>query len=64
MTTDWLTISDIAEATGLKVDTINKYRTRNTLPEPDSKIGRTPVWKRDTIETWNALRSTIEVTNN
>jgi len=64
MQTDWLTISDIAEATGLKVDTINKYRTRNTLPEPDSKIGRTPVWKRETIETWNALRSTIEVTNN
>ena len=61
---NYLTISDIAKLTNLKVDTINKYRTRNTLPEPDSIVGRTPVWKRETIETWNALRSTIEVTNN
>lgn len=61
--TDWLTISDIAELTGLKVDTINKYRTRNTLPEPDNVIGRTPTWKRETIETWHALRPTIERSN-
>ena len=61
--TDWLTISEIAELTGLKVDTINKYRNRNTLPEPDNVIGRTPTWKRETIETWNALRPTIEKSN-
>ena len=60
---DWLTISEIAEVTGLKVDTINKYRTRATLPEPDFVIGRTPVWKRETIESWNALRPTLEKTN-
>lgn len=58
----WLTISDVAQLTNLKVDTINKYRTRNTLPEPDFKIGRTPVWKLDTIETWNQNRKSLEVT--
>ena len=63
MTTDWLTISEIAEVTGLKVDTINKYRSRNTLPDPDSVVGRTPIWKRETIDSWNALRPTIERTN-
>jgi predicted DNA-binding transcriptional regulator AlpA len=46
--------------TGLKTDTIYTYRKRNTLPEPDQYIGRTPVWKKNTIEEWHALRSTIE----
>jgi len=57
---DWLTTTDIATMTGLKSDTIYKYRKRNTLPEPDQYIGRTPVWKRSTIEDWNALRPTLD----
>jgi predicted DNA-binding transcriptional regulator AlpA len=58
--TEWLTNTDIAERTGLKIDTLYKYRKRNTLPEPDKYIGRTPVWKQETIDNWVSDRSTIE----
>jgi predicted DNA-binding transcriptional regulator AlpA len=59
--TDWLTSRDIAEQTGLKLDTIYTYRQRKTLPEPDYTIGRTPLWKQATIDEWNSSRSTIEL---
>jgi hypothetical protein len=41
---DWLTTTDIAQQTGLKIDTIYTYRKRNTLPEPDHMIGNRPLW--------------------
>ena len=53
---DWLTRTDIANLTGLKIDTIDKYQRRNTLPEPEQYIGRTPVWKKQTIDKWIAFR--------
>ena len=53
---DWLTTTDIAQRAGLKIDTIYNYRSRNTLPEPDHLIGRTPVWKQETIDEWIQLR--------
>lgn len=56
---DWLTNTDIAQLTGLKVETLYKYRKRNTLPEPDKYIGRTPVWKSETIKLWLNNRPTI-----
>ena len=56
---DWLTSTDIARLTGLKVDTIYTYRNRNTLPDPDYTIGNRPLWKRETIDEWNATRATI-----
>jgi predicted DNA-binding transcriptional regulator AlpA len=62
--TDWLTSRDIAEQTGLKLDTIYTYRQRKTLPEPDYTIGRTPLWKQSTIDEWNSSRSTIELEAN
>jgi predicted DNA-binding transcriptional regulator AlpA len=57
---DWLTRTDIANLTGLKINTIDKYQRRNTLPEPEQYIGRTPVWKKQTIDEWIAFRKTIE----
>jgi len=57
---EWLTRTDIANLTGLKTDTIYKYQKRNTLPEPDHYMGRTPIWKKQTIDEWNALRPTID----
>lgn len=61
---DWLTSTDISKLTGLKVDTIYTYRKRNTLPDPDQYIGRTPVWKKTTIEEWNSKRSAVTIEGN
>lgn len=57
---EWLTNSDIAKLTGLKLDTIYTYRKRKTLPEPDRYVGRTPVWNKHTIEEWNSTRNQLE----
>ena len=62
--TEWLTSTDIAKMTGLKTETIYTYRKRNTLPEPDHLIGRTPVWKKTTIEEWNSKRPTVTIEGN
>ena len=49
---DWLTTTDIAQQTGLKIDTIYTYRKRNTLPEPDHQIGKVPLWTKETVDNW------------
>lgn len=54
---DWLTTTDIASLTGLKLDTIYTYRKRDTLPKEDHMIGNKPVWKRETIQRWIDDRS-------
>jgi predicted DNA-binding transcriptional regulator AlpA len=59
---DWLTNTDIAKLTGLKVQTLHTYRSRNTLPEPDKYMGRTPVWKLETIKNWASSRE-VEIIN-
>lgn len=57
---DWLTNTDIAKITGLKVGTLHSYLSRNTLPKPDKYMGRTPVWKTETIKQW-ALDREVEI---
>ena len=57
---EWLTSTDIANITGLKVRTLYKYRERNTLPEPDMTIDQKPLWKRSTINEWIESRPTLE----
>jgi predicted DNA-binding transcriptional regulator AlpA len=49
---EWLTNTDIAEITGLKLETLHSYLNRNTLPKPDKYMGRTPVWRSETITKW------------
>ena len=58
---EWITNDQLAELTGLKYSTLYTYRRRNTLPEPDTYIGRTPVWNRKTIEEWNLNRKQSEI---
>jgi hypothetical protein len=50
-TADYWTIDDIAEYWGVAPQTIRTYRSRKRgeLPEPDTKFGRSPVWKPATI---------------
>ena len=59
---EWLTNTDIAKLSGLKVRTIYKYRERNTLPEPDHQIGKVPLWKKETVDNWLKTRE-MEITN-
>ena len=58
---EWLTNDQVSELLGLKYSTLYTYRRRNTLPEPDTYIGRTPVWNRKTIEEWNRTRKESEI---
>jgi predicted DNA-binding transcriptional regulator AlpA len=55
-TTDLLTIDDMARLAGVKRRSIDQYRTRGTIPEPDGYVGRTPWWSRDTAVRWIAER--------
>ena len=59
--TEWLTNEQVSELTGLKYSTLYTLRRRTTLPEPDTYIGRTPVWNRKTIEDWNEKRKQSEL---
>lgn len=59
--TEWLTNDQVSELLGLKYSTLYTYRKRNTLPEPDTYIGRTPVWNRKTIEEWQLNRKQNEI---
>ena len=60
MNGEWLTNADLVKVTGLKYSTLYTHRRRNTLPQPDQYIGRTPAWKRSTIDEWVKERSKIE----
>jgi predicted DNA-binding transcriptional regulator AlpA len=57
MSEEWYTNADLVRVTGLKYKTLYSARKRNTLPEPDQYIGRTPTWKRSTIDQWWEKRS-------
>lgn len=43
------TAKDIAEYWNIKTATVHTYRTRKWLPEPDHRIGNSPVWYPQTI---------------
>ena len=54
--TDMLTIGEVAEIMNLPTNTITSYRSRGYMPKPDKQYGRTPLWKRSTIDKWLATR--------
>lgn len=49
---DQLTTADVAELAGLEPGTIKRYRYRGSIPPPDGWLGRTPWWRRDTVDRW------------
>ena len=63
-----LTLADIAERIGVGIDSIRVYHQRATknrrdgnprpgdLPPPYRVVGRSPVWKLQTIIRWEAKR--------
>ena len=68
MKPDLLTIKDIAVVLGVAEKSARLYhevsqrhrredKVRDKdMPEPDFRIGRTPVWTRGTIDSWQAVR--------
>ncbi|AWY05319.1 hypothetical protein QDA01_gp41 [Microbacterium phage Cinna] len=66
---DLLTIDQIAPMVGLTVKSASTTHQRAErrrregksltadMPAPDRRIGRSPVWRRDTIERWKATRA-------
>lgn len=51
-----LTVGEVAEATEVSKSTIDSYRYRGYLPEPQVTRGRTPLWARPIIRHWLATR--------
>lgn len=45
-------IPEIAERLGVKRPTVDQWRWRGLLPEPDYTIGGRPAWEWDTIRAW------------
>lgn len=51
-----LTVADIAEAAEVSKATVDSYRYRGYLPEPQVTKGRTPLWSRPVVDHWLANR--------
>lgn len=49
-----LTAEQVAGYTRLNKNTITGYHARGQMPPPDQQYGRTPLWKRSTIDKWRA----------
>lgn len=53
----YLSISEVAEHSGLKRNTIKAYsQIPGRLPKPDAVIGRVKGWLPQTIDTWLTRR--------
>lgn len=53
---DMLTMAEAAVIADMPYDSFRRYRVRGVVPEPDGYVGRTPWWRRETIEKWAAVR--------
>lgn len=51
-----LTVADLAKRLGVKDATIHRYLHKKDLPEPDMRIGQSPLWKEETIQAWEKDR--------
>lgn len=51
-----LTTAEAAALAGVKPRTWSSYVARGQAPAPAARIGTTPVWDREIVETWLANR--------
>ena len=51
-----LTVGQVADRAHVSKATIDSYRYRGLLPEPQVTVGRTPLWARPVVERWVARR--------
>lgn len=52
----YLTVADVAQRLDVKPATIRRYLHKKDLPEPDTRAGQSPLWKEETIQTWEKER--------
>lgn len=53
---EWWTSADVAAYLGVRASTVSTYRMRGQMPAPDEKIGRTQLWRPQTIIEWHSRR--------
>lgn len=53
---DYLTASEAAALAGVTAPTFRGYVVKGYAPQPDLHFGRTPGWRRETIELWLSSR--------
>jgi predicted DNA-binding transcriptional regulator AlpA len=53
---DWWSTEDVATYLGVAASTVRAYLTRDQMPKADRRIGRTLLWRPETIQTWHAGR--------
>ena len=44
--------AEIGELLGVRTATVSQWAARDLLPAPDGRISGSPVWHRETVETW------------
>jgi predicted DNA-binding transcriptional regulator AlpA len=55
----FLSVTEVADKVGLSRNTVKSYsRIPGRLPEPDALVGNVRGWLPETIDEWNARRST------
>ena len=47
-----LGLAEIAQLLGIQRRSVDRMKARGSLPEPDGYVSGSPVWWRETIETW------------
>lgn len=53
---DWWSTENVATFLGVARSTVSAYVTRHQMPQPDRYIGRTRLWRPDTIREWQQAR--------
>jgi len=59
----YLSVSQVAERTGLSLNTVKSYsQIPGRMPQPDAMIGQVKGWLPETIDRWSARRARDQAT--
>jgi len=53
---EWWTTAEVAAYLGVRPATVSTYRMRGQMPQPNRKLGRTQLWRPQTIIEWHRSR--------
>lgn len=56
MSGEQLAAADVAARLGISAESWRSYVSTGYGPPPDGRLGRTPWWKPETVDAWNASR--------
>lgn len=52
----WWSTADVARFCDISAGTVRAYLASGRLPEPERRVGRTLLWRPETIRAWQAAR--------